>query len=325
MYHIFASAGSRYGAAPAFPEHNMSASDYEVLDERFRNCVNRTSHVERLWTGARWTEGPVYFPAGKYVLFSDIPNDRIMRYDETDMSVSIFRTPAGNANGHTVDRQGRLVSCEHGNRRVTRTEIDGRITVIADSYQGKKLNSPNDVVVKSDDSIWFTDPPYGILSDYEGNKATQENGNNVYRVDGKSGAIKCVVDDFIRPNGLAFSADEKKLYIVDSAGGRTKGQPKHIRVFDVGEGGKLTGGAEFADCTAGRFDGMRFDTEGRLWAATDDGVHCIDTDGTLIGKVKIPEICSNVCFGGPKRNYLYITATNSLYGVMLHVNGLKTF
>jgi gluconolactonase len=181
------------------------------------------------------------------------------------------------------------------------------------------------VVVKSDDSIWFTDPPYGILSDYEGNKAKQENGNNVYRVDGKTGEVKVVADDFIRPNGLAFSADEKKLYIVDSAGGRTKGQPKHIRVFDVGEGGKLTGGKEFADCTAGRFDGMRFDSDGRLWAATDDGVHCLDTDGTLIGKVKIPEICSNVVFGGPKRNYLYITATNSLYGVMLHVNGLKTF
>jgi len=303
----------------------MAASDYEVFDERFRTCVNRTSHVERLWSGARWTEGPVYFPAGKYLLFSDIPNDRIMRYDETDMSVSVWRHPAGNANGHTVDRQGRLVSCEHGNRRVTRTEIDGRITVIADNYQGKRLNSPNDVVVKSDGSIWFTDPPYGIMSDYEGNKAEPEIGNNVYRVDGKSGEIRIVVDDFIRPNGLAFSADEKKLYIVDSAGGRVKGQPKHIRVFDVGEGGKLSGSKEFADCTAGRFDGMRFDSDGRLWTATDDGVHCVDADGTLIGKVKIPEICSNVCFGGPKRNYLYITATNSLYGVMLHVNGLKTF
>ena len=303
----------------------MAASDYEILDERFRDCVNRTSHVQRLWSGARWTEGPAYFPAGRYLLFSDIPNDRIMRYDETDGSVSVFREPAGNANGHTVDRQGRLVSCEHGNRRVTRTEIDGRITVIADSYKGKRLNSPNDVVVKSDDSIWFTDPPYGILSDYEGNKATPENGNNVYRVDGKSGEIACVVDDFIRPNGLAFSRDEKQLYIVDSAGGRTKGQPKHIRVFDVGDGGKLTGGKEFADCTAGRFDGMRFDTDGRLWAATDDGVHCIAPDGTLIGKVLIPEICSNVVFGGPKRNMLYICATNSLYGVMLHVNGHRTF
>jgi gluconolactonase len=303
----------------------MAASDYEVLDERFRGCVNRTSHVERLWTGARWTEGPVYFPAGCYTLFSDIPNDRIMRYDETDGSVSVFRSPCGYTNGHTVDRQGRLVSCEHGGRRVSRTEHDGRITVIADSHNGKRLNSPNDVVVKSDGSIWFTDPPYGILSDYEGHKAEPENGFNVYRVDGQSGAISVAVDDFIRPNGIAFSPDEKRLYIVDSAGGRTKGEPKHIRVFDVGENGKLTGGQEFADCTAGRFDGMRFDTEGRLWAATDDGVHCLASDGTLIGKVKIPEICSNVVFGGPKRNVLYITATNSLYAAMLHVNGHRTF
>ncbi len=303
----------------------MAASDYEVLDERFRDCVNRTSHVQKLWTGARWTEGPVYFPAGKYLLFSDIPNDRIMRYDETDGSVSVFRTPCGYANGHTVDRQGRLVSCEHGGRRVSRTEIDGRITAIADSYQGKKLNSPNDVVVKSDNSVWFTDPPFGILSDYEGHKAAPENGNNVYRVDGQSGAITCVADDFIRPNGLAFSLDETKLYIVECAGGRIKGAPSNIRVFDVGDGGKLSNSKVFADCTAGRFDGMRFDSDGRLWAATDDGVHCLEQDGTLIGKIKIAEICSNVVFGGPKRNMLYICATNSLYGVMLHVNGHKTF
>jgi gluconolactonase len=303
----------------------MAASDYEVLDERFRNCVNRTSHVEKLWSGARWTEGPVYFPAGKYLLFSDIPNDRIMRYDETDGAVSVFRQPAGNANGHTVDRQGRLVSCEHGNRRVTRTEIDGSITIIADSYQGKRLNSPNDVVVKSDDSIWFSDPPFGIMSDYEGNKAEPENGNNVYRVDGRTGAITIAADSFLRPNGLAFSPDEKKLYIVECAGGRIKGAPSNIQVFDVGEGGSLSNGRAFADCTAGRFDGMRFDTDGRLWAATDDGVHCIDTDGTLIGKVKIAEICSNVVFGGPKRNLLYITATNALYSVLTHVNGARTF
>jgi gluconolactonase len=319
---------SRYGAARNARGKRrkcMAISDYDVLDERFRACFNRISHVERLWTGARWTEGPVYFPAGRYTLFSDIPNDRIMRYDETDGSVSVFRHPANYANGHTVDRQGRLVSCEHGGRRVTRTEHDGRITVIADNYQGKPLNSPNDVVVKSDGSIWFTDPPYGILSDFEGHKAEPENGNFVYRVDGHSGDIRVVADDFIRPNGLAFSRDEKQIYIVDSAGGRVKGQPKHIRVFDVDEDCVLSGGKEFADCTAGRFDGMRFDDAGRLWAATDDGVHCIDTDGTLIGKVRIPEICSNVVFGGAKRNYLYVCATNSLYGVLLTVNGHKTF
>ena len=218
------------------------------------------------------------------------------------------------------------MTCEHGGRRVVRTEHDGRLTLIADQYNGKRLNSPNDVVVRSDGSIWFTDPPYGILSDYEGHKSESEvGGNYVYRVDGQSGEIRVVADDFIRPNGLAFSADERRLYIVDSAGGRDAALPKHIRVFDVGADGTLSGGKEFADCAAGRFDGMRFDDAGRLWTATDDGVDCIDGDGTLIGRIKVPEICSNVVFGGPKRNYLFICATASLYGVLLPVNGLKTF
>ena len=201
----------------------MSASDYEVLDPRFRGCFNRTASVDRLWTGGRWTEGPAYFPAGRHLVFSDIPNNRMMRFDECDGSVSVFRQPANYANGNTVDRQGRLVTCEHGGRRVVRTEHDGRLTLIADQYQGKRLNSPNDVVVRSDGSIWFTDPPYGILSDYEGHKADSEvGGNYVYRVDGATGEVRVVADDFIRPNGLAFSADERRLYIVDSpAGGPT--------------------------------------------------------------------------------------------------------
>ncbi len=301
----------------------MAASDYEVLDPRFRACFNRTASVDRLWTGGRWTEGPAYFPAGRHLVFSDIPNNRMMRFDECDGSVSVFRHPANYANGNTVDRQGRLVTCEHGGRRVVRTEHDGRLTLIADQYNGKRLNSPNDVVVRSDGSIWFTDPPYGILTDYEGHKSESEvGGNYVYRVDGVTGEVRVVADDFIRPNGLAFSADENRLYIVDSAGGD---HPKHIRVFDVGADGTLTGGQVFADCTAGRFDGMRFDDAGRLWAATDEGVDCIDADGTLIGRVKVPEICSNVVFGGAKRNYLFICATASLYGVLLPVNGLKTF
>jgi gluconolactonase len=300
-------------------------SDYEVLDPRFRDCFNRTARLERLWTGARWTEGPVYFPLGRFLLFSDIPNDRMLRYDECDGSVSVFRTPCGYANGHTVDREGRLVTCEHGGRRVSRTEHDGRITVIADSYQGKRLNSPNDVVVKSDGSIWFTDPPFGILSDYEGHKGESELGKNyVFRVD-RAGKMTVVADDFMRPNGLAFSPDEKQLYIVDSAGGRIPGAPKHIRVFDVTDDGRLTNSREFCDCTAGRFDGIRFDDAGRLWGATDDGIHCIAPDGTLIGKVRIPEICSNLVFGGPKRNYLFITAATTLYGVLTTVNGAKTF
>jgi gluconolactonase len=300
-------------------------SDYEVLDPRFRDCFNRTAKVERLWTGARWTEGPVYFPLGRYLLFSDIPNDRMLRWDECDGSVSVFRTPCGYANGHTVDREGRLVTCEHGGRRVSRTEHDGRITVIADSYQGKRLNSPNDVVVKSDGSIWFTDPPFGILSDYEGHKGESELGKNyVFRIDA-AGKMTVVADDFMRPNGLAFSRDEKQLYVVDSAGGRIPGAPKHIRVFDVTDDGRLTNSREFCDCTAGRFDGIRVDDAGRVWGATDDGAHCIAPDGTLIGKVRIPEICSNLVFGGPKRNYLFITAAQSLYGVLTTVNGAKTF
>jgi gluconolactonase len=300
-------------------------SDYEVLDPRFRDCFNRTAKVERLWTGARWTEGPVYFPLGRFLLFSDIPNDRMLRYDECDGSVSVFRTPCGYANGHTVDREGRLVTCEHGGRQVSRTEHDGRITVIADRFEGKRLNSPNDVVVRSDGSIWFTDPPFGILSDYEGHKAESELGKNyVFRVD-RAGKMTVVADDFMRPNGLAFSRDEKQLYVVDSAGGRIPGAPKHIRVFDVTDDGRLTNSREFCDCTAGRFDGIRVDDAGRVWGATDDGAHCIAPDGTLIGKVRIPEICSNLVFGGPKRNYLFITAAQSLYGVLTTVNGAKTF
>ena len=194
-------------------------------------------------------------------VFSDIPNNRMLRYDECDGSVSVFRQPSNYSNGNTVDRQGRLVTCEHGGRRVVRTEHDGAITVIADRYKGKRLNSPNDVVVTSDGSIWFTDPPYGILTDYEGHKAESEvGGNYVFRVDGATGEIRVVADDFIRPNGLAFSADESLLYIVDSAGGD---HPKHIRVFAVGADGTLSGGKEFAVCAAGRFDGMRFDDAGR--------------------------------------------------------------
>ncbi len=300
----------------------MAATDYEVIDERFRNCFNRSANVERLWTGARWTEGPAYFSAGRYLVFSDVPNDRMLRFDECDGSISVFRQPSNYANGNTVDRQGRLVTCEQGGRRVTRTEHDGRITIVAERYQSKRLNSPNDVVVKSDGSIWFTDPPYGILSDYEGHKAESEvGGNYVFRVDSISGELRIVAGDFIRPNGIAFSADEKRIYIVDSAGGRTPGQPKNIRVFDVADDGSLSGGKEFAECTAGRFDGIRFDDAGRIWAAADDGVHCIDTDGALIGKIRIPEICANLVFGGPKRNYLFICATTSLYGVLLPVNG----
>ncbi|MFC7557021.1 SMP-30/gluconolactonase/LRE family protein [Pseudoroseomonas wenyumeiae] len=304
----------------------MAASDFEVLDERFARLPCMTANIHRLYDKCHWAEGPAYFPAGRYLIWSDAPNNRMLRYDETNDVVSVFRQPAHNSNGNTVDRQGRLVTCEHGTRRVTRTEHDGSITVIADRYQGKRLNSPNDVVVKSDGSIWFTDPTYGIDSDYEGNKAESEIGASyVYRVDPQSGEITVVCDDFVKPNGLAFSPDESLLYVVDT--GRTHGpeNPAHMRVFKVGEGGKLSGGRVFADLTSGLFDGFRLDDTGRVWTSAGDGVHAYDPDGTLIGKVRVPEVVANLCFGGPKRDRLFICGTTSLYSVRMFVNGAKTF
>ncbi len=263
----------------------------------------------------RWAEGPVYIPAGRYLLWSDIPNDRILRWDETTGSVGVFRQPAGYANGGTLDGAGRLVTCEHGNRRVTRTEHDGSVTVIADRYQGKRFNSPNDVVVRSDGSIWFTDPSYGIDSDYEGHRADSEIGGcHVYRVDPGTGAVRVVADDFVRPNGLAFSLDERRLYISDS-------RVNHLRVFDVADDGALSGGAVFATCTVGVFDGFRLDQAGRIWTSAGDGVHCYDPDGTLIGKLRVPETVANVVFGGQRRNHLFICATTSVYAILLSVTG----
>ncbi|WP_445502868.1 SMP-30/gluconolactonase/LRE family protein [Microvirga sp. G4-2] len=297
-----------------------------VLDERFRRLIIGSARLEKLAEGCRWAEGPAYFPAGRYLVWSDVPNDRMMRYDETSNTVSVFRNPSGYSNGNTVDRQGRLVTCEHGNRRVTRTEHDGSITVIASHYDGKRFNSPNDVVVKSDGSIWFTDPAYGIDSDYEGHKAESEIGAcHVYRVDPQSGAVSIVADDFVRPNGLAFSSDEKRLYIADTGATHVADGPRHIRVFDVGENGKLKGGDVFATCASGLFDGFRLDEAGRIWTSAGDGVHCYESDGTLIGKILVPEAVANVVFGGVKRNRLYICATTSLYSIMLPVNGARTF
>jgi len=288
---------------------------YEVLDDRFRPCTNGDVRIEQLHGGCRWAEGPVYVPAGRYLLWSDIPNDRILRWDETTGSVGVFRQPAGYANGGTLDGAGRLVTCEHGNRRVTRTEHDGSVTVIADRYQGKRFNSPNDVVVRSDGSIWFTDPSYGIDSDYEGHRADSEIGGcHVYRVDPGTGAVRVVADDFVRPNGLAFSLDERRLYISDS-------RVNHLRVFDVADDGALSGGEVFATCTVGVFDGFRLDQAGRIWTSAGDGVHCYDPDGTLIGKLRVPETVANVVFGGQRRNHLFICATTSLYAILLSVTG----
>lgn len=302
----------------------LEGTGFEVIEPEFQECFVGHARVERLWTGARWSEGPAWFAAGRYLVWSDIPNNRLMRWDETDGSVSVFRTFSDNTNGNTVDPQGRLVSCEHLTRRVTRTEHDGSITIVADSYQGKRLNSPNDVVVKSDGSVWFTDPSYGIMMDYEGERADSEIGAcHVYRADPDTGETEIVASDFQKPNGLAFSADERTLFISDSGRTHDREGPAHIRRFSVGEDGKtLSGGTVFADCTAGIFDGFRLDRGGRIWTSAADGVHCLNAHGTLIGKVHIPEMVGNVCFGGPKLNRLFIAGTSSLYSIYLNVNGL---
>ncbi|MEO0668820.1 MAG: SMP-30/gluconolactonase/LRE family protein [Pseudomonadota bacterium] len=301
----------------------IEGTGFEVIDPTFEACFVGHARVERLWTGARWSEGPVWFAAGRYLLWSDIPNNRMMRWDETDGSVSVYRQPSNNTNGHTVDRQGRLVSCEHLGRRVTRTEHDGSVTVIADSYEGKRLNSPNDVVVKSDGSIWFTDPSYGILMDYEGARAESEIGAcHVYRVS-PEGEISIAANDYLKPNGLAFSPDESLLYIADTGATHAENGPRHIRRHSVAPDGTLSGGEVFADCTEGLFDGFRCDTDGRVWTSASDGVHCLDPTGKLIGKVHIPELVANVCFGGPKLNRLFICGTTSLYSVFLNVNGVS--
>jgi gluconolactonase len=299
---------------------------FELLDDRFNRLFVPTAQLDVLYKGCRWAEGPAYFPAGRYLVWSDIPNNRMLRLDECGGTVAVFRQPSGNSNGNTVDRQGRLLTCEHGGRRVSRTEIDGSVVTIADRHDGKRLNSPNDVVVQSDGSIWFTDPSYGIDSDYEGDKSEREQACcHVFRVDPGSGKLHVVADDFVQPNGLAFSPDERILYIVDTGRTHVKNGPAHIRKFEVGDKGKLVDRGLFADCTAGLFDGLRVDTEGRIWTSAADGVHCYAPDGTLIGKIHVPEVVANVCFGGAKRNYLYICGTTSLYGIRLAVNGNKTF
>ena len=303
----------------------MLTDSFEVLDERFRKLVFGNCHVEELWRGCRWAEGPAYFAAGRYLVWSDIPNDRVMRFDETDGSVSVFLQPALNHNGHSVDREGRLISCEHRGRCVSRIEHDGSRRVLADRFGGKRLNSPNDVVVKGDGSIWFSDPTYGIDSDYEGDAAPSEIGaSHVYRIDPATHAVTQVTHDFVKPNGLAFSPDEKQLYIADTGASHVKDGPRHIRVFDVAKGGKTLGkGRVFATCTAGLFDGFRLDTAGHVWTSAADGVHCYHPDGTLIGKVRIPQVVANVCFGGPKLNQLYICGTQSLYRVFLNARGAR--
>jgi gluconolactonase len=299
-------------------------SSFAVVDARFRKLALPYIHVEKLHTGCRWAEGPAWFAAGRYLVWSDIPNDRMLRWDETDGSVSVFRQPSMNSNGHTVDRQGRLVSCEHRSRSVTRTEHDGSRTVLASLVEGKRFNSPNDVIVKSDGSVWFSDPSYGIDSDYEGDAAVSEIGaQRVYRVDPESGEVSVVASDFVQPNGLAFSPDESLLYIVDTGVTHRVDGPHHVRSFRVGTNGALSGGEVFAICPVGVYDGLRVDVHGNLWLSAGDGVHCHAPDGALLGKVLIPESVANLCFGGAKYNRMFICATTSLYAVYLNTRGAR--
>jgi gluconolactonase len=298
---------------------------FEAVDARFAKYMIPVCSLETLHTGMRWAEGPVYFADGRYLVLSDIPNNRMLRWEEESGQVSVFRYPSGFSNGNTRDRQGRLVTCEHGNRRVTRTEPDGSITVLADRVGGKRLNSPNDVVVRSDGTVWFTDPPYGILTDYEGNKAESEIGGcHVYCCNPHTGEVSVVADDFVKPNGLAFSADERHLYVADLGRSHAADAPHHIRMFDVSDQGRLTNGRVFAEIDPGIPDGFRIDVDGNLWVGAGDGVHCFDAHGQLLGKILTPETVANVTFGGPKRNRLFIAATSTLFAVFVNTQGVQT-
>jgi len=295
----------------------------EILDPRFERYRARSAAVEQLATGFRWAEGPVWFGDLRSLLWSDIPNDRMMRWDEETGAVSVFRKPSNNANGNTRDRQGRLVTCEHGTRRVTRTEPDGTITVLAEGFQGKRLNSPNDVVVHSDGSVWFTDPKFGLV-DYEGQRAQSELPTHVYRLDPATGALEVVIDSIVNPNGLAFSPDEKTLYVVDCGV-----SPRKIRAFPVKDGGRALGeGRILIDAGPGTPDGFRCDEDGNLWCGWGmgdpelDGVMVFSPHGEPIGRIALPERCSNLCFGGVKRNRLFMAASQSIYALYTNTRGV---
>lgn len=292
---------------------------FEIYDDRFRQMLPKMATLEKHFTGTAWAEGPVYFSDGDYILWSDIPNDRMMRWSASE-GASVFRNPAGYTNGNYRDRQGRLVSCEHGNRRISRTEHDGRVITLVDQYKGKRLNSPNDLVVKSDDTIWFTDPPYGILSNHEGHKAESElDANYVFRFNPKTSELRIVSDDFDRPNGLCFSPDESTLYIADS------GEPRHIRAFDVIDSTQISNGRIFAVIKPGLPDGFRVDTNGNVFTSAWDGIQVYSPDGELLGKILVPEErTANCTFGGPNKSRLFITADKSLYSINLNIKGAQT-
>ena len=293
-----------------------------TLDPSFDRYRLPLAKVERIATECRWAEGPVWLGDTRSLVWSDIPNNRMLRWDEETGATSVFRKPSNYANGHTRDRQGRIVSCEHGGRRISRTEHDGTVTTVADSFQGKRLNSPNDLVVKSDGSIWFTDPTFGILGRYEGTKATPESPMNVYRVDA-SGAIELAVEGINQPNGLAFSPDEKILYVVES-----RSDPRKILAYDIVDGRKAVNGRVFIDAGPGTPDGFRVDVDGNLWCgwgmgeAGLDGVHIFNPDGKRIGRIDLPERCANLCFGGVHRNRLFMAASTSVYSLYVNTQGV---
>jgi gluconolactonase len=301
----------------------------EVVDPRFAKYKVQNAAIERLYTGTRWAEGPVWFGDGRYLLFSDIPNNRMLRWLEDTGEVSVFRGPSNYSNGNFRDRQGRLLTCEHDSRRLTRTEHDGTITVLMDRFQGKPLNAPNDLAVHSDGAIWFTDPGYGIMSNYEGHKASFELPANVYRLDPNTREVTVVASDMDKPNGICFSPDEKKLYIVDTGEPKHSGDPRPIRVYDVENGVSLKNGRLFVNMAPGSSDGIRCDVDGNVWSAAGwgpdsfNGVHVFAPDGILIGRIHLPETCANLCFGGAKKNRLFMAASQSLYAVYVGTEGAQ--
>jgi gluconolactonase len=295
---------------------------FDIIDPKFRSMVLPNARLEVLGQGYRWLEGPVWFADLDCLLVSDLPNDRILRWTESG-GVSVFRQPSNFANGHTRDRQGRLIGCSHRGRSITRTELDGTITILAERYRGKRLNSPNDVVVKSDGSIWFSDPPYGINTDYEGGKQTAELPPALYRLDPATGALDVAADDFAGPNGLCFSPDETLLYVAESGAQFATDPERHIRVFDVADdGAALAKGRVFHEVSPGFADGFRCDQEGNIWSSAGDGVHCIAPDGSLLGKILVPATVSNLTFGGRNRSRLFLCASETLYAIYVNRSGV---
>jgi gluconolactonase len=295
-------------------------SDIEIDDERFRSMVLPNAPLETLGAGFRWLEGPVWFADHDCLYVSDIPNDRILRWSEHG-GISVFRRPSGFANGHARDRQGRLIGCSHRDRCVTRTELDGTVTVLASRYRDKRFNSPNDIVCKSDGTIWFSDPLYGISTDYEGGKQHSELSPALYRLDPDTGNLSVVADDFEGPNGLAFSPDERFLYVAES-GRQFDRQPRqYIRRFSVHDNGRVTGGECFHKVTPGFADGLRVDSEGNIWSSAADGVHCISPEGELMGKIRTPSVVSNLAFGGRDRSRLFLCASHELMAIYTNVRG----